>query len=379
MEGIMDRRETLSIEFSRTVSLNSLRDSASFSPSMSGAWHLEEAETLAIFTPSEPWPQGKRFEFRITASLEGSNGMATGKDFLGVFYIGADHTLPYLAGAWRLKADGNSEELVADPLGEFIENAGWEKDDRLLLKFSRDVDLLSVGTALTVENGSSLVLEMPSYSPQICFDSEAVFHFDKPPTYESRFSVRLRKGVKDMPGNESGDEYLFRIFANGKNSKPPSLVGIRIPMSPDGLQNDSSDDPPDDDPDFQLRIYSVDQLFDDLPVQSENYPYNVKTATWIECYFDCAPGATIDLFSIMETFRVETSNNVITFSPFVVRNSGFTVADPHIAWKRYQRLEIAGNLTNTTNAGLVHFFFTKGIKDSAGNSSENQFRISLIK
>jgi hypothetical protein len=362
-EGVMESRGTLVIGFSCPVSLNSLRGNATFSPSMSGTWHLEESGTLAVFTSAEQWPHGKRFEFRIPASLEGSNGMKMGKDFLSVFYIGEDHTLPYLVGAWRLTANGKQEELICEPLGEFVENAGWEKDDRLLLQFSREVDLLSAGTALTAENTSSLVLEPSSPTG---FDSSAVFRFDKQPAYESRFFIRLKKGVKDMPGNESTDEHLFRIFANGENSKPPSLVGIRIPMSPG-------------DSDLQLHTYSADQLFDDLPVQSEPYPYNTKTATWIECYFDHALGAVIDPFSIMENFRVETSNNVLTFTPLVVRNSGFTVTDPHPDWEGYQRLEIAGNLTNTVNAGLVHFSFNKGIKDSAGNSTENQFRISLIK
>jgi hypothetical protein len=36
-------------------------------------------------------------------------------------------------------------------------------------------------------------------------------------------------------------------------------------------------------------------------------------------------------------------------------------------------------LTNTTNAGLVHFVVNKGLKDSIGNISDRQFRISLIK
>jgi hypothetical protein len=246
-----------------------------------------------------------------------------------------------------------------------------------------------VGTALTAENASSLVLEMTG--SQTGFDSAAVFRFDKPPAYENRFSIRLKKGVKDLHGNESTDEHLFRVFANGENSKPPSLIGIRIPMAPGGLldvppdpvpDEPDQDDPPDTvlgDPDLQLHIFSVDRLFADLPVESEHYPYNTKTATWIECYFDHAPGAVIDPFSIMENFRIETSNNVLTFIPLVVRNSGFTVTDPHSEWEGYQRLEIAGNLTNTVNSGLVHFSFNKGIRDSAGNSSENQFRISLIK
>ena len=368
IDGIMEQdRDIFVIEFNRPISLNSLRSSASFNPSMPGAWHLKEDTegafgTLAVFTPAEPWPQGKRMVFHLSASLAGSNGMETGRDFHTVFFIGEERGLPGLLGAWRLTSGGKREKLVSHELGEFIENPGWEKDDKLFLAFSSPVDLLSVGTALSVEGASTITLEMPNGTAG--FSSEAVFNFDKPPAYESRFSFRLRRGVKDMPGNESGDEHLFRIFANGENSKPPSLAGIRIPIIPDGSH---------------LCTYSTDRLFDDLPIQSENYPYNVKTATWIECYFDSATGAEIDPFSLMELFRIETSNNVIIFSPLVVLNNNFSAANPHPSWEGYQRLEIRGNLTNTTNAGLVHFIINRGLKDSQGNTSEKQSRISLIK
>ena len=53
MEGIMEEsRGQCNIAFSSPVLLNSLRDSVSFSPSMSGAWHLEEGGLLAVFSPS---------------------------------------------------------------------------------------------------------------------------------------------------------------------------------------------------------------------------------------------------------------------------------------------------------------------------------------
>jgi hypothetical protein len=81
----------------------------------------------------------------------------------------------------------------------------------------------------------------------------------------------------------------------------------------------------------------------------------------------------------MEKFQVETSNNVLTFTPRVIRNGNFTIQDPHPEWKQFQRVEIAGMLTNNVNAGLVHFVVNQGLSDSNGNLSEKQFRISLLK
>ena len=368
MEGIMDRNYGIfKIIFSYPVSINSLRGNASFSPSIHGVWYLEENGMAAVFTPFEPWPQGRRFELRLSAFLSGNNGIDMGKDFISIFTVGADRELPSLNSAWRI-SDGDQIEINKEFPGEFIENQGWEKNDKLKLLFSTEVDLFSVNSAITAENTSTLILEMPSTGT--VFSREAVFRFEKAPAFKSRFMFRLKSGIKDIYGNESKDEYTFRIFANGENSMPPSLMGIRIPMSPNG---DSDDNDP------RLMAYGYAQLFVDLPIEKEHYPYDTKTAAWIECYFDCAPGAGIDLFSLMEKFRVETSNNVLSFMPMIVRNSNFTISDPHPEWKQFQRVEIAGILTNNANAGIVHFVINQGLSDSKGNLSEKQFRISLLK
>ena len=368
-EGIMDRNYgVFQIIFSCPVSVNSLRGNASFSPSISGAWHLEENGLTAVFTPSELWPQGRRFELRLSDFLSGNNGINMGKDFISIFTVGAEREPPYLNSAWKVSDNGDQKEIDNVLLGEFTENSGWEKNDKLKLIFSTEVDLLSVSSAITAENTSTLILEIPSV--ETVFSQEAVFRFEKAPAFESRFLFRLKGGVRDIYGNESKEEYAFRIYADGENSKPPSLAGIRIPMSPNG-------DLDDDDP--RLMAYGPAQLFADLPIEDEYYPYYTETAAWIECYFDCAPGVGIDLFSLMEKFRVETSNNALTFTPMIVKNSNFTISDPHPAWGHFQRVEIAGMLTNNVSAGVVHFVVNQGLSDSKGNLSEKQFRISLLK
>ena len=368
-DGIMDEsRGNFIIGFSCPVSLNSLRSNASFSPSTSGAWDIDDEGKLAVFTPSEPWSHGKRFEMHLSSSLSGVNGMSLGKDFFTVFTVGLNREQPRLEGAWRVTESGDHVELVAEMSGEFIENSGWEKSDKLRLVFSAPVDLLSAGSAVSAEGGSTLILEMPYNT---ILSQNAVFRFDKPPSFENRFLIKLKNGIKDQYGNESAEEYVFRVFANGEYSKPPSLIGIRMPMSPNGTEDDSEE--------LRLMAYGIDTLFADLPIENVFYPYGSATAAWIECYFDSVPGASIDLFSIMEFFRVETSNNVLLFSPVSIRNENFTVSDPHSPWKQYERVEIAGKLTNTANAGIVHFLVNQGLNDSLNNTSEKQFRISLLK
>jgi hypothetical protein len=131
----------------------------------------------------------------------------------------------------------------------------------------------------------------------------------------------------------------------------------------------------------ELRDYSEETLFYDLPIIAGEgrYPYGERTPAWIELYIDAAPGAEADLFSVMDLFRVETTNSVFSFSPQSIETENFSLPDPRPGWESYQRLEIRGFLTNTINAGVVSFCLDPGLADTLGNRNERSFRISLLK
>jgi type 1 glutamine amidotransferase len=81
----------------------------------------------------------------------------------------------------------------------------------------------------------------------------------------------------------------------------------------------------------------------------------------------------------MELFKVNTSNNVLTFSPRKINDSSFSITDPHLMWKEYQRIEIQGKLTNTVNSGIVYIGISSGLSDSLGNKNDNNMQIALLK
>jgi len=198
------------------------------------------------------------------------------------------------------------------------------------------------------------------------YETEFTFRFESIPVYESRFTLRVKPGIKDTAGNESKEEYIYKIFADGKYSKPPTLAGIRIPMSPSGADN-------------ELIFYETNSLFSSFPITSENYPSDENIYTWIELYFLTAEEASVDLFSLMELFRVDTNNNVISFSPRQIKDTDFSMTDPHIGMEDFQRIEIIGYLTNSTNFGVVNIQIAAGLKDTLGNRNDKLLKISLLK
>ena len=353
------------LEFSIPVPLNALYDYVSFAPSMQGLWRLENGGKTAIFLPVEPWTQNSRYEIRFSTSLTDNNGMNIGNDFVSVFTTGIDREKPYLLYAQRITKDGEVFQLEADrgysgASESPVENRDWEKDDRLSFVFSKQVDSVSVKNYLSADDAPTLVMETsPGYK------TEFVFRFDGIPAFGSRFTFRIKPGVKDQNGNETKDEYVYRIFADGKFSKPPELVGFRMPLTPES-END-------------LVCLGMDSSWEKVAILEENYLSGVPVQTWFDLYFSVAEGADIDLFSLMDLFRIETSNNVFSFSPNQIKTSGFSISDPQTGWENFIRIEIAGTLTNTTNYGIVYFQIAAGLKDSLGNKNENSQRIIFIK
>jgi len=364
---ITDVRTEIKLEFSKPIPLKSLYENVSLNPSMTGLWRLKNEGKIAIFTPAEPWSQNTRYEIKISTSLTDNNGMNIGNDFSCIFTTKIDLEIPYLVNAKRIT--NKNEKILLSPNNGYtgvaespIENYEWEKDDKLELVFSKPVDSLTIKNYISVDDGPNLIIDTSAG-----YKTEFIIKFDNAPAYESRFTLRIKPGIKDAAGNESKEEYSFRVFANGKFSKPPTLVGIRIPMAPNS------------DVDKELIFYEVDSLFSDFPITDKNYPSKEAINTWIEFYFETTEGAYIDLFSLMELFRVETSNNVISFSPYQIKDKNFTTLNPHDGMENYQRIEITGNLTNSTNFGIVNFLIAAGLKDTLGNRNDKSLKISLIK
>jgi len=355
------------LEFSLPIPLRTLYDNVSFNPSMSGLWQLENGGKIAVFTPSQSWTNNSRYEIKINNSLTDNNGMNIGSEFSGIFFTGTDLETPRLLSARRLTNNNEMIELIAcggysSVLNPIIENANWEKNDRLLLIFSKPVDVNSVKTFVAVDDGPNLVIEtQPGYVNEISLKFENI------PVYKSRLTIRIKPGIKDSSGIETKEENVFRIFADGKLSMPPELAGIRMPMSPGNAA------------DKKLKFYDNNSLYKIIPISDENYPSGESINTWIELYFKTAEGALIEQFSLMELFRIETSNNALNFSPRLIKTNNFTIPEPETGYEEFQRIEISGILVNTTFYGIINFQISPGLTDTFGNRNENILGISLIK
>jgi len=366
-EEISDLKTKVKLFFSSPVPLISLYDNIAFNPSMTGIWQLQDEDRLAVFTPSEPWTLNSIYEIRVSSSLSDNNGMTIGKEQVSVFTAGRTSEKPYLENASRILKNGsviilNPDNGYSGAVEQPVENTDIEKDDKFLFVFSKPVDSALVKNNISIENGPALIMEtLPG------FNDTFIFKFENTPEYNSRFTVKIKKGIKDISNNETENDYTYKFYANGKYSKPPELAGIRIPLAPNNETNQ------------ELIFYDTYSLFDNIRITDNNYPSGEAVKTWIELYFETAQDAAVNLFSLMELFQTETSNNVISFSARKIKNNNFTILEPHEEKKDFIRIEIEGELTNTTNFGIIYFQITAGLLDSLGNKNNNLQRIPLQK
>jgi len=366
-EEINELEMQVKLEFSMPVTLKTLYENISFNPSMAGFWDLKNDDMLAVFTPCEPWLQNYRYEINVSSSLTDKKGMNIRREFKSIFTTGKDRELPYLLNISRVTKNNEIIELLPDKgfssVTELsVENTDWEKEDKILLVFSKSIDNISLKNYISAENAPNLVLES-----LLGYGTEILYRFEKVPDYNSRFTLRIKPGIRDSSGNVTKDEYIYKGLFNGKFSKPPELAGIRIPMAP---QNEENCDP---------VFINADSLYQIIPITDESYPSREIINTWIELYFITAEGASINLFSVMENFRIDTSNNVLTFSPRQIKTNNFKIREPQSGFENLQRIEISGNLINTTNYGIINFMISSGLKDSFNNRNEKSINISAIK
>ena len=351
--------------FSEPIHLNSM-DHVSFDPPVSGAWRLEDENRTACLIPRDPWQAGIQYKVKVKSGFAAASGTRQEDEFSSVFTLGTDNEKPVLLKVLALLPDGTEEEINVNRSGVSPDEGytTWESNTRLVLDFSEPVNLNGLKSLLVIEPGLALVMESP---PE--YSSQAVFRLAVYPAWGSSFLFRLNTGVKDQAGNESDEEYSFRISCGGSLSKPPSFEGIRLPMAPDKIG------------DQEIVSYTPWDLFAYLPVRSDDdcYPFSEKIDTWIELYFNTAPDTEIDIFSVMDLFRVDHTNNALTFSPVSIRTENFSWPSPKEGWENFQRIEIRGVLTNTVYSGIVTFRISPGLRDKRGNKSTVDFRISLLK
>ncbi|MDR1231232.1 MAG: Ig-like domain-containing protein [Spirochaetaceae bacterium] len=336
---------TVAIEFSTVVPINACNNHISFSPQIKGSWTLDYSGKKAQFTPDAAWRHGTDYKMTVGAAFESSSGNTLGQELVIHFAIDGETVPPELTGVAALEEDGSPVKRGgADyTLTEIsTENSGWESVYKLLFSFSENIDVSSFKKAVTIEPSLSCAVDTKQ-----AFSDTVVLSFIDRPVFQQRYLITLDSGIKDESGNESAEAKSYRIYVDGKRSKPPELKKLKIAGN------------------GQSCVYEMGDNFAVLQDLSDD-------AAACTLWFEAAEGTEINLYSLMECFSVSSTNNVVSFSPLSIE---YGAADGDCA-----PVIITGILTcKNTESGIVTVSVGAGLLDSYGNKQTEARRIVLLK
>ena len=369
--AISDLWHPIRLSFSTPVGLLSCINEVSISPAVKGLWHLEDGGKTALWTPAEPWKRAGQYKLTVSPFFESAHGRTTGRAFTTRWTAGsAGKTPPRLLSAaafhdgnavWELRPDEAAAASSAAP-APLIENTHWEAAYQLRLSWDREIALASLASSFSVEPPLKFTID-PAWGSA----DTAVIRFEESPEWDARYLFKLGGALSSAEGTQSGRAALFRLRANGPYSQPPQLAGIRIPVNPAA--------PP---PSRQYETFTKENLYAYITLRRENFPFEQEVETWFELYFETAPGAEVDLFSLRERLRVEATNNALAFSQKALVKSGFTEAAGAAAFAGKTRVEVRGTLRNTAASGVVAFRIGEGLRDSYGNRNPAVQKLQLL-
>jgi len=369
-DGVLEtQNDTVSITFSEAVDAASFRDCISLSPSIKGIWKLQPDNMSAEFSSLEPWNWGTEYRLTIAAELLDTSGNMMGEPYTGCFTVGVDRNPPELLYAEAIDAAGLFVAVMsADPPqdGSVRENPGWETFWKLRLHYSEPVSWRSFTPAIEGEGGVSLEAGWTDE-----FSETLDVLITRYPDWGGSFSVRIRPGVQDEAGNASLTETVFRFIFDGVGSRPPRFVGIRIPLAPgEPLPADRN-----------LAVYSVQVPYATIALSGADtgYPVGVPVATSIEVYVELAAGSSVNILSLMESFRFSSTNGALDFSANNMVAGYFESAEPYEPWAACAVARIDGILTNHVDSGILTVQLAAGFSDSLGNATIAAQRLALLK
>ncbi|GMO25508.1 MAG: hypothetical protein Ta2B_05110 [Termitinemataceae bacterium] len=365
---VIDVHQKIKIEFSDAITKTSLQNNVSFSPSINGTWQLNDEGKIALFYPKDNWKINETYIITISPYIENIYAKQMGKEIQSRIIIVDQDEYPQLLEVNILNVD-YTEKYSLIPvafdekyIGETIyENENIESNDKIRLMFSVPVEVLKVKTFFQIEPSIKYKIENePPYSNSI------IISFEDKPAWNSSYILKMNSGLNDQNGNVTIKPYQYKIKTNGVYSKPPKLVGLRVPSSFIKANTEG----------FAKLTYRYDEIYSFLVIDSFNFPNSVGKPISFEFYFETALDAEINLFSAMELFSSESTNNSISFFPESINYKTDNLASEFADLKC---LVVYGEIINTSYSGLFTMKIKSGLTDTNGNKNNEAMSIQLTK
>ncbi|MEW5814660.1 MAG: Ig-like domain-containing protein [Spirochaetota bacterium] len=337
----------ISITFSEKVKKESVYASFSLTPAVKGGFSWTNDDTTCTFTPMESYSWGTEYKIELSETLSDLEGNTLEKEYTGYFTIGNDRTPP------EINFIGNSEATFSlveyDPArGQYTVNSNWEACYDFRLRFSEPLMPDTLENLLVFEPDLPYAITWQD----VRYLAEAVLKPAAPPVYGTIYALRIKAGLKDVKGNPSSQERIYRFSVNGPRSKPLKITKVTFLTDP--------------------AANTINTLDSFGPLDLSSY-LNLKRG-FFDIYISAASDIDLSLISFMEAFSITATNNCSLFDVVSLEYKSYTPPQPDPVPDTVQGVTVVRAYldidNDDTRSGVVTLSLSKDLKDASGNTIE---------
>lgn len=200
----------LELAFNTAMDVEAVKSALSFSPSPGHVITADAAAKQFTVVFREKIQFGVKTTVSLSAGTKAKNGKGLPLAYSAYFWIGDDFTPPAMLSL----ASTNGLTLTDGQT-----TGGFEKDDRFVLEFSKEVDGPSIQGSFSVSPYVNLIWQWPS-------SSRAILRPDPSFTAGGVYRFALGEGWKDTHGNRAAKPFSSYGTFDGPGSAPLSVTNL---------------------------------------------------------------------------------------------------------------------------------------------------------
>lgn len=208
----------ITIAFSEPVRDSSFRDAIRVSPSFDYVASFSADRSSVSLLPAAQLTRGQRYTITVDTALVDISGNPLTEDFVSSFLYGVDTTPPACAAY----ADSGGSAILLD----FSLNAGIPSDSTIRLAFDEEVSVDSVQNYIVIEPPVAMTV-----APDTEGKRSVTVTFKTEPSWNTRYTLSLKRGVKDLSGNAIAAVSSWPFLCDRERDRPPEVVKAYLDVS----------------------------------------------------------------------------------------------------------------------------------------------------
>lgn len=361
---LVSELDEITIKFSEPIDDCSFRTALSFSPSFGYVYKWEDSDRIVKIYPTEKLAKETRYEIKLATSLKDKNRNSLLKEYRTTFINFMDRDIPDFDV--YLKSNGKQVKIDKN-----IQITNINTDEKLNISFSEKMDIDYISSYISIFPALNMTI-----TPDKKSKDKAVIEFNNDMIWGETYRLTVKKGLKDLSGNEITTDCYYDLTFNNENKRPIRIRKVLIDLKTDDYT--------------ELRNFGTLSFDPTHYSTSDSDP----VPTDIIFVFEISKNAThIVDFSVMENFSAEALNaclDELMIKKVKILDDAEIMANIKLKKIYDSIIDIEGKIcivnigleivnSSQNNNGILKFFMGDGVKDSLGNTLIEEYSCQINK